>query len=150
MKKNAVIILSVFLLIALLILAYRYAGVGGKIIKIDAAPDKGFYAEYYLFIPDTHDESDSTFLLVESNNTGFNDDNHKKHMGSAYNMIRFGQSNRIARKLGIPLLIPCFDRPKTDWQIYTHALDRDTLLCEKYPLVRIDKQLNFMIDDNVS
>ncbi|MDF2886479.1 MAG: hypothetical protein K0R23_864, partial [Lacrimispora sp.] len=26
-------------------------------------------------------------------------------------------------------------------------LDRDTLLCEKYPLVRIDKQLNFMIDD---
>lgn len=147
MKKRDVIFLIASFLLVVLFLVYRYAGIGGRIIKVGAATDKGFYTEYYLFIPDTLKVSDSTFLLVEPNNTGFVDDRHKKHMRSAYDMIRFGQSNRIARKLGTPLLIPCFDRPKADWQVYTHALDRDTLLCEKYPLVRIDKQLNFMIDD---
>ncbi|MBE5979584.1 MAG: hypothetical protein E7249_10655 [Paenibacillaceae bacterium] len=145
-KKNIFFITASFLLVTLF-LAYRIVGVGGRIIKVGAASDKGFNTEYYLFIPDTLKVSDSTFLLVEPNNTGFVDDRHKKHKKAAYNTIRFGQSHQIARKLGIPLLIPCFDRPKEDWQIYTHALDRDTLLCEKYPLVRIDKQLNFMIDD---
>lgn len=93
-----------FFLLVTQFLAYRYAGIGGRIIKIGAASDKGFHTEYYLFIPDTLKVSDSTFLLVEPNNSGFVGDRHKK-------------------------------------------LDRDTLLCEKYPLVRIDKQLNFMIDD---
>ncbi|MBE5994161.1 MAG: hypothetical protein E7247_17445 [Paenibacillaceae bacterium] len=147
MKKKNIFFIMVSFLFVTLFLAYRIAGVGGRIIKVGAASDKGFNTEYYLFIPDTLKVSDSTFLLVEPNNTGFVDDRHKKHKKAAYDTIRFGQSHQIARKLGIPLLIPCFDRPKEDWQIYTHALDRDTLLCEKYPLIRIDKQLNFMIDD---
>lgn len=151
MKKKSKIILSAsFLLIflfAAFLAAYRYVRVGGSIVRIDANHDKGFYTEYYLFIPDTLKTSDDTFLLVEPNNTGFIDDNHKSHMDAAYDIIRFGQSNRIARKLGIPLLVPCFDRPETDWQMYTHALDRDTLLCESGSLARIDRQLNSMIDD---
>lgn len=150
MKKKKIIIslsfLLVFLFLAFLIV-YRYIGVGGKIIKIDANPEKGFHTEYYLFIPDTLKDSDSTFLLVECNNTGFVDDNHKTHRKAVYNKMRFGQSNRIARKLGIPLLIPCFDRTNADWQMYTHALDRDTLLNENSSLTRIDLQLNSMIDD---
>lgn len=149
-NRNAIIlsasILFVFLFIAFLT-AYRYVRVGGRIIKIDANPDKGFYSEYYLFIPDTLKTTDDVFLLVESNNTGFVDDNHKKHVDAAYNTIRFGQSNRISRKLGIPLLIPCFDRPEADWQMYTHALDRDTLFCETGSLARIDRQLISMVDD---
>ena len=147
MKKKYIFFITASFLIVTLFLAYRIVGIGGRIIKVGAASEKGFNTEYYLFIPDTLKVSDSTFLLVEPNNTGFVDDRHKKHKKAAYNTIRFGQSHQIARKLGIPLLIPCFDRPKEDWQIYTHALDRDTLLCEKYPLVRIDKQLNSMIDD---
>lgn len=145
-RRNTLLIIAVFLLV-FLFMAYRITRIDGRIIKVDAASDKGFNAEYYLFIPDTLNVSDSTFLLVEPNNTGFVDDRHKEHKKAAYKTIRFGQSSQIARKLGIPLLVPCFDRPKEDWQIYTHALDRDTLLCDKYPLVRIDKQLNSMIDD---
>ena len=150
MKKKKIIMSASFLFIflfATFLAVYRYAGTGGKIVKIDANQDKGFYTEYYLFIPDTIKALDQTFLLVECNNTGFVDDNHKTHMNAAYNMVRFGQSNRIARELGIPLIIPCFDRTETDWKMYTHALDRDTLLCESGSLSRIDKQLNFMIND---
>jgi len=148
MKKKKVIILSILVcLIVVFFTAYRFVIVGGRIIKIDANPDKGFYTEYYLFIPDTIKASDSTFLLVESNNTGFVDDSHKKHMNAAYHTIRLGQPNWIARKLGIPLLIPCFDRPESHWRMYTHALDRDSLLCGNDSLVRVDRQLNYMIDD---
>ncbi len=145
-RRNTLLIIAAFLLV-FLFMAYRITRIDGRIIKVGAASDKGFNTEYYLFIPDTLNVSDSTFLLVEPNNTGFVDDRHKEHKKSAYKTIRFGQSSQIARKLGVPLLVPCFDRPKEDWQIYTHALDRDTLLCDKYPLVRIDKQLNSMIDD---
>ncbi|MDF2889130.1 MAG: hypothetical protein K0R23_3515, partial [Lacrimispora sp.] len=60
-----------FFLLVTQFLAYRYAGIGGRIIKIGAASDKGFHTEYYLFIPDTLKVSDSTFLLVEPNNSGF-------------------------------------------------------------------------------
>ena len=53
----------------------------------------------------------------------------------------------IARKLKIPLLVPVFPRPGGDqWQLYTHALDRDTLLLTEGGLRRIDLQLIKMID----
>jgi hypothetical protein len=83
-----------FFLLVTQFLAYRYAGIGGRIIKIGAASDKGFHTEYYLFIPDTLKVSDSTFLLVEPNNSGFVDDRHKKHMNAAYNtdLKRIGKS----------------------------------------------------------
>lgn len=151
MKKKPVIIYGsflvlIFLLVAFL-MAYRYIGVGGRIIKAKANGDKGYQTEYYLFIPDTLKSSDRHFLLVESNNTGFTDDDHKIHMEAAYDTVRFGQAKRIARKLGVPLLVPCFDRPATNWERYTHALDRETLLSSDGALARIDKQLLAMIAD---
>lgn len=151
MKKKSLILYGFILLIVILsaafLAAYRYIGVGGKIIEIKANADKGFQTEYYLFIPDTLHSSDNRFLLVEPNNTGFVDDLHKKHLDAAHNTIRFGQANRIAQKLGTPLLVPCFDRPKANWERYTHALDRDTLLSSEGPLARIDRQLIAMIAD---
>lgn len=149
-KKTVILYVSVLLLILLFtafFIAYRYVGVGGRIIQIEANDNKGFYTEYYLFIPDTLNQSDHRFLLVEMNNTGFADDNHQKHIDAAHNTVRFGQANRIAQKLGVPLLVPCFDRPETNWKMYTHALDRDTLLCNEGPLARIDEQLLAMIAD---
>lgn len=152
MKKRTRIIKFTFLLFVFLFVAflaaYRYVGVGGRVTKIDASYDKGFYTEYYLFVPDTMKALDSTFLLVEPNNTGFVDDSHKSHVDAAYNIIRFGQANRIARELGIPLLVPCFDRPASDWERYTHALDRDTLLYSEGEFNRIDQQLLAMIEDS--
>lgn len=151
MKKKATILYAVILLlIGLLVaffMAYRYVGVGGQIIKAEANGDKEFQTEYYLFIPDTLKSLDRHFLLVESNNTGLTDDNHKTHKDAAYDIIRFGQANRIAQELGVPLLVPCFDRTKTNWERYTHALDRDTLLNHEGALARIDRQLLAMIAD---
>ena len=40
-----------------------------------------------------------------------------------------------------------FPRPKKDWRIYTHALDRDSLLTERKEYRRFDQQLIRMIDD---
>lgn len=151
MKKKTRLLYGIasilIVLLAAFLLAYRYIGVGGKIIQIEANADKGFHTEYYLFIPDTLNVSNSHFLLVEPNNTGFTDDQHKTHVDAAHNMIRFGQANRIAQKLGVPLLVPCFDRPKTNWERYTHALDRDTLLSSEGALARIDQQLLAMTAD---
>jgi len=149
-KEKTIVTSAAFLFITLIVaflFTYRYISVGGRLIRIDANHDKGFYVEYYLFIPETLKSLDSTFLLIEPNNTGFVDDNHKTHMDAAYDAVRFGQGSRLAIMLGIPLLVPCFDRPEIDWDIYTHALDRDTLLCNDGSLARIDKQLLAMIED---
>jgi dienelactone hydrolase len=43
--------------------------------------------------------------------------------------------------------MPVFPRPATDWQIYTHALDRDSLITDKKEYARFDLQLIAMIDD---
>jgi pimeloyl-ACP methyl ester carboxylesterase len=46
----------------------------------------------------------------------------------------------------VVLLVPAFLRPGGDWQIYTHALDRDTFTTERLDLKRIDLQLIAMIE----
>jgi predicted esterase len=53
----------------------------------------------------------------------------------------------VASVLRVMVLTPVFPRPKTDWQIYTHALDRDALTTEKKQFARFDLQLVAMIDD---
>lgn len=63
MKKKVIIICASFLLVVFFI-AYRFVGVGGKIIKVEADDNKGFYSEYFLFIPDTMKQLDGHFLLV--------------------------------------------------------------------------------------
>lgn len=110
--------------------------IGGRVIKVNAKEDQGFYSEYYLFIPDSLKTSGRTFLLVEPNNAGVVDDDHRTHVDAAYDIIRFGQANGIAKDLGVPLLVPCFGRPETNWEQYTHALDRDTMLITDGPLER--------------
>lgn len=45
------------------------------------------------------------------------------------------------------MLVPVFPRPTSNWQIYTHALDRDSLITTVSGLERIDLQLLAMIDD---
>jgi dienelactone hydrolase len=44
-------------------------------------------------------------------------------------------------------LMPVFPRPKTDWRIYTQALDRDSMITDKVEYRRLDLQLIAMIDD---
>jgi len=51
----------------------------------------------------------------------------------------------MAGRLGVPLLVPTFPRPKTNLQTYTQALDIDTLEITAGMLKRVDLQLTAMI-----
>jgi hypothetical protein len=118
---------------------------GDDIIEVKANAQAGFNFPFYLFVPKTIDKNQKVHLFVESNNTGTTSDELEVHQEKAMRLVGKNYPNRIARSLGSPLLVPVFPRPRTDWQAYTHALDRDTLEIEEGKLKRIDLQLTAMI-----
>jgi hypothetical protein len=121
----------------------NHGGEGVQITFVDAKPDKGFNYRYYYYIPSNAKKT--TFILVEPNNTGTTSDDMNVHDQRAESLIN-GRKG-YADELGVVLLVPVFPRPANNWQMYTHALDRDTLLNKAGDLARIDLQLIKMIDD---
>ena len=119
---------------------------GNDIIKVEANVQKGFNFPFFLFIPETIDKNKANYLFVETNNTGTTSDDLEVHLEKALNLVKRSYANTIARGLNVPLLVPVFPRPSTQWQCYTHALDRDTLEINSGQLKRIDLQLIAMID----
>ena len=119
---------------------------GNDIIEVEPNTAKGFNFPYFLFVPDTADKSSELYLLVETNNTGTTSDDFDVHREKALDLVKSSYPNRIARELSVPLLVPVFPRPRTNWQAYTHALDRDTLEINEGKLERLDLQLIAMID----
>jgi hypothetical protein len=115
----------------------------------EAKPQEGFNFPYYLFIPENVNSSDSLYLIVEPNNSGFVDDDFDKHIEKARRTASLGfyMGNYVARELNYPLLVPVFPRSRSHWQIYTHALDRDAMLQHGNKLERIDLQLLAMVKD---
>jgi pimeloyl-ACP methyl ester carboxylesterase len=81
---------------------------------------------------------------VLPNNTGKIDDDLLFH--DEYVKKRSREYQGIGDRLSVAVLVPVFPRPKTDWKIYTHALDRDSLATEKKEYRRLDRQLLAMID----
>ena len=73
-----------------------------------------------------------------------NSDDPEVHIKDAY-WTAFGRHG-LANELNVVLLVPAFVRPGGDWQIYTHALDRDALTTERSDLARPDLQLIQMLD----
>jgi hypothetical protein len=118
---------------------------GNDIIQVKANTQAGFNFPFYLFVPKAFDKAKKVHLLVEPNNTGTTSDDLEVHQESALRSVSKNYPNRIARSLGSPLLVPVFPRPRTNWQAYTHALDRDSLEIEEGKLKRIDLQLMAMI-----
>lgn len=111
-------------------------------VKFAADPSKGFHWDYFLLVPAAADRKGTT-LLVVPNNTGNVDDDIRAHEKAA--LLTFDQARPIASELHLPVLIPVFPRPKSNWQIYTHALDRDVMTTEIKELNRLDLQLLAMI-----
>ena len=109
-------------------------------IRIDPDKDAGFTYPYYLYIPaGVERDSDPPPVLVIPNNSGkINDDLefHEKNV-----RLKMLQAAFVFGKLNVPIMMPVFPRPKTQWKIYTHALDRDTLLTDDTRFARTDKQL---------
>ena len=115
--------------------------------RVDAVPEKGFSYPYYLHIPpnlrDRKARSRIHTLLVVPNNTGQPNDDLAIHESKVkYKMF---QAGIVFSRLELPILMPVFPRPKKHWKIYTHALDRDTMITGKKEFRRLDLQLASMI-----
>jgi len=121
----------------------------GKLEFTEANEDKGFHYPYFLFIPDDTSKESEIPLVVESNNSGFLDDDLKAHIEKAERTatIDYYIGNYVSRKLNLPLLIPVFPRFESDSHLYTHSLDRDIVLKQDEELKRIDLQLLNMFED---
>lgn len=122
-----------------------YAQQPYELLKIPADPGKGFHWPYYLSIPSVLVRP--AVLLVEPNNSGATSDDQSFHDQQARTTIMVRSSDPAIRRLASPILVPTFPRPKSHPLVYTHALDRDTLLTRLPGLVRIDLQLIAMIED---
>ena len=139
-----------FILFAVTTSLAQNAGSGSSgIIKVEAKPAEGFAYPYYVYIPKAVRDPQSRVkrhtLLVIPNNSGKLNDDLNVHEEDAKRRIK--NNAQIADRIGLALLMPVFPRPQTDWQIYTHALDRDSMLTGKKELARFDLQLLAMIDD---
>jgi hypothetical protein len=89
---------------------------GDDILQIEAQTVEGFNFPYYLFIPSGIDKDRQVYMLVETNNTGTVSDDLEVHRVKALRLVERSHANRMARRLGVPLLVPVFPRPRTNWQ----------------------------------
>jgi pimeloyl-ACP methyl ester carboxylesterase len=120
-----------------------------RVQRVPADPAAGFHADYYLYLgpaaKQRAEREGQTLILVQPNNSGTNSDYSEVHRKDAW-WTTFGRSG-LADELGVVLLVPAFVRPAQDWQIYTHALDRDCFTTARADLSRPDLQLLAMVDD---
>lgn len=121
----------------------------GELHFVEPSKTNKFNFPYYLFVPNKLNKENMAFIVVEPNNTGFADDDLQKHIEKAERMATkdFYIGRYVAGEFNYPLLVPIFPRSKTNWEVYTHALDRDAMLQEDNNLERIDLQLISMIKD---
>jgi len=118
---------------------------GDDILQIETQEARGFNFPFYLFVPRRIDKDKPVYMLVEPNNSGTTSDDPEFHRVRAFRLAEGSYAAQMARQLGVPLLVPTFPRPRTNWWAYTHALDIDTLEITEGKLKRIDLQLTAMI-----
>lgn len=120
-----------------------------RVKSVDANPEAGFYAPYFVYVSRAASKAaksgGTVVLLVQPNNSGTISDDPEFHEKDAW-WTTFGR-HRLAEHLGVVLLVPGFIRPADDWQVYTHALDRDVFTTARPELHRPDLQLIRMIED---
>ncbi len=136
-----------FLIIAFV--SINCSGLDGDLIHVESNSKAGFNYPYFLFIPDEISIEKELVIIVEPNNSGFASDNFEEHIEKAERIasMDFYIGNYLSQNLKYPLIVPVFPRPKSNWKIYTHALDRDVILQKGNELERIDSQLIAMFED---
>jgi len=111
------------------------------VLKIEAHPELGFNFPYYLRIPKGVNRKSVSYLLVETNNSG-NNDTFAHHEQETYReIIKNSLGSNLCEGLKVPFLMPVFPRPAKEWEIYTHAYDKDAAHIKKGPMKRLDLQL---------
>lgn len=137
--------------VILILLAVLAAVLGPYAIRVRhfaAAPEAGYRADFYLYVSPGAKRAakagEPAVLLVQPNNTGRLSDDAGFTRRDAW-LMGYGRKS-LADQLGVVLLVPAFLRPADDWEVYTHALDRDVFTTERPELARPDLQLLAMID----
>jgi dienelactone hydrolase len=140
---------SILILISTIIIAAQSAAPTPSAVRIDPSPKDGFSYPYYLYVPneirDPSVQKQTHTFLVLPNNTGKVADALGVHEADVKR--RAAQAPIFASMLKVAVIMPVFPRPETDWRIYTHALDRDSMVTSKKEYARFDLQLVAMIDD---
>lgn len=123
-----------------------------RLTKVSPTEDSAFQWPYYLYTPAKarHDaRNDKTIhILVIPNNTGTTHDDPDVHERKVL-VDMFFVEKRMLDDLGFIVLTPAFPRPESNWQIYTHALDRDAIETDIQELHRLDLRLLAMIDNAI-
>ncbi|MGE3261929.1 MAG: hypothetical protein AB7K68_09135 [Bacteriovoracia bacterium] len=117
------------------------------LLKVGPDPAKGFNYAYYLLLPSGVESEKHPVLLIEPNNTGRASDDMSLHDQAAKKVTERGYYYRISKRLKLPMLVPVFPRPKSEWQNYIHYLNRRTIQIKEGPLKRVDLQLIAMVED---
>jgi len=105
----------------------------------------GFYWPYLLYVPQ---ELHGHWLLAAPNNTGFA--TRDPELLAASGACTVASNVDLAKRLGVPLLVPLFPRPPVSGEeenLYLHALTRASLLTKVPEYARVDLQLIAMLDD---
>lgn len=140
--------LLLFISIAVIIASCSKSN-NGDLIFVEPVSSSNFNFPYFLFVPKQCINDEKVFIIIEPNNSGFTDDDLQKHIDKARDLSTndYYLGNYLAQNLKYPLLVPVFPRSKSNWKIYTHALDRDVMIQKGNDLERIDLQLISMFHD---
>ncbi len=116
-------------------------------ILMPANSEAGFEYPYYLLLPKSLSSLEKHYLIVETNNSGVQSD-FDTHIEKTRNeILGNGPGPMVANDLRMPLLLPVFPRSNDSVLVYTHALDRDSMLIKNDPSERLDLQLLHMVED---
>jgi hypothetical protein len=124
-----------------------------KVIKVYPRKDSGFSYPYYLSIPSNIVTSKDINIIVEPNNDGRTGNvDTQDAMVKEKILNEWSLAANINKQLNSIILMPVFPRGVTvdgvvNGNIYTHELDRDTILGKDKESIRIDDQLANMIKD---
>jgi len=116
-------------------------------ILVPANSEAGFEYPYFLLIPKSLSNLEKHYLIVETNNSGVQDKFSAHIKKTRMQILGQGPGPMVAEDLKMPLLIPIFPRSKARELVYTHALDRDSMLVKGRQDMRLDLQLLRMVDD---
>ena len=114
---------------------------------VSANPDAGFEYPYYLLIPKSLSNLEKRYLIVETNNSGVQTEFYTHIEKTRMEILGQGPGPMVAGDLKMPLLVPVFPRSKKSVLVYTHALDRDSMMIKGKQSERLDLQLLSMVKD---
>jgi hypothetical protein len=140
-RRGAIAIVAILLALGGIRLASlwslgRIGWYGGETLEIPANPDAGFHWPYRLYIPESAAPNQPVLLWLRPNNSAANDD-FAVHDQKAGHLLAV--SRRGAEALSSVVLVPSFHRPLAQVDVYTHSLDRETILAPP-ALGRLDLQ----------